>query len=67
MDKYIMRFVPESKKDAIRDCWRDSDGMWIMLNDGWEASRMDSGCHTIHEDYMKDLRYQIGGIRKEEV
>lgn len=68
----IMNLVPKSKKAAIRDAWEDSDGVWIMLNEGWNADGMDSNCRTIHEggeDYttaetIKQLRYQIGMIRK---
>lgn len=58
----IMRYVPKNKKNAINDAWRDDDGYWIILNDGWNADRMDFRCHTIHEDNIPELRYQIAGI-----
>lgn len=64
MDVRIMKYVPKTKREAIYDAWEDSDGMWIMLNEGWNADRMDYRCHTIHEDTIKELRYQIAGIRK---
>ena len=38
--------------------------IWITLRDGWEASRTDSGCRTIHEDTISDLKYQIAGIQR---
>ena len=68
----IMNLVPKSKKPAIKDAWEDSDGVWIMLNEGWNADNMDSVCRTIHEGgdgeplsrTIKELRYQIAGIRK---
>lgn len=60
----IMKYVPKSKKEAISDAWKDSDGIWIILKDGWNADRMDSNCRVIHEDYISDLRYQIAGIKK---
>ena len=60
----IIRYVPKSKREAIRDAFCDEDGMWIWLHEGWEASRTDSGCHVIHEDTIRDLRFQIAGIRK---
>lgn len=66
MNDTIMKYIPKSKRDAIYDAWRDSDGYWIMLNKGWNADRMDSCCRTIHEDYISDLRYQIAGIVKTE-
>lgn len=64
MDKRIMKYVPKTKREAIYDAWEDSDGMWIMLKEGWNADRMDYNCRTIHEDTIKELRYQIAGIRK---
>ena len=60
----IMKYVPDSKKAAINSAWEDSDGYWITLNDEWNADRMDWNCRTIHEDTIKDLRYQISGIRR---
>ena len=60
----IMKYIPKSKRSAIRDAYRDDDGYWICLHEGWEASRMDSGCRVIHEDYIADLKWQIAGIRR---
>lgn len=64
MDNSIMKYIPKSKQDGIRDCFRDEDGIWIWLKEGWNADRMDSECRVICEDTIKDLRWQIGGIRK---
>lgn len=66
MDQSILKYVPASKREAIRDAYRDQDGIWITLKDGWEASRTDSGCHVIHEDTIRDLKYQIAGIQRQE-
>ena len=66
MDKSIMKYIPKSKQEGIDDCFRDSDGIWIYLKDGWNADRMDSNCRVISEDTIKDLRYQIAGIRRVE-
>ena len=66
MDQSILKYVPASKLEAIRDAYRDQDGIWITLKDGWEASRTDSGCHVIHEDTIHDLKYQIAGIQRQE-
>ena len=68
----IMKLIPKSKQAAVRDAWEDSDGVWIMLNEGWNADNMDSDCRTIHEggedftynETIANLRYQIKGIRK---
>lgn len=66
MDSKIMRYIPKSKMDAVKDAWHDDDGYWIVLKAGWNADRTDSCCRTIHEDYISDLRYQIAGITKTE-
>ena len=50
MDESIMRYIPKDKQDAVRDAYKDDDGYWICLKEGWEASRMDSDCRVIHED-----------------
>ena len=60
----ILSYVPKSKKEAISDAWSDDDGIWIILKPGWNADRMDSNCRVIHEDYIKDLRFQIAGIAR---
>ena len=64
LDQKIMKYVPKSKVDGIEDAYIDDDGMWLVVKPNWNADRMDSCCHTIHEDNIKDLRYQIAGIRK---
>lgn len=64
MNDAIIKYVPKSKRAAIYDAWRDSDGYWIMLNEGWNADRTDTCCRTIHENYISDLRYQIAGITR---
>lgn len=60
----IMKYIPKGKREAIAEAYHDSDGYWIYLKDGWNADRMDWNCHTIHEDTIKDLRYQIAGIAR---
>lgn len=64
MDNKILKYVPERLLSAIHDAYQDCDGYWICLEEGWEASRTDSGCRTIHEDTIRDLRYQIAGIKQ---
>ena len=71
-DAQIMRMVPKAKKAAIREVYQDEDGIWICLNEGWNADGIDCNCRTIHcggEDEpfsrtLADLKYQIQQIRK---
>ena len=44
----IMKYIPRNKQEAVEDAYADQDGYWIILRDGWTASRMDCNCHTIH-------------------
>ena len=60
----IMKYIPKSKVEAVADAYEDSDGIWIYLNPGWNADRMDWDCRVIHEDTIAQLRYQIAGIRR---
>ena len=64
LEPKIMKYVPKSKVEAIADAFIDDDGMWIHLKYGWNADRMDICARTIHEDTIKELRYQITGITK---
>lgn len=65
-DENVMRYVPKSKQHTIKACWKDSDGYWIILKEGWNADYTDSYCRTIHEDTIRQLRYQISGIARGE-
>ena len=68
----ISRMVPKAKKAAIREIYEDSDGWWIILNEGWNADGIDSNCRTIHcggdemtdAETVEDIKYQISKIRK---
>ena len=64
MDSCILKYVPKNKLSAIRTCYKDSDGYWIVLEIGYEASRTDINCRVIHQWTINELRYQIAGIRK---
>lgn len=33
----IMRYIPKSKRDAVNEAFKDSDGYWIFLKEGWNA------------------------------
>ena len=64
--EYVLfrKYIPKSKRSAVREIWKNSDGYWITLNIGWVAERTDSNARAIHEWTIKDLRYQIAGIKK---
>ena len=62
--KLFRKYVPISKRNAVKRIWKDSDGYWIILENGYVADRTDSHAGVIHEWTIKDLRYQIAGIKK---
>ena len=66
-DKRIMKYIPKSKLNSISMAWKDDDGYWISIRSGWIASRVDARATVIHADTIKELRYEIAGIIKEDV
>jgi hypothetical protein len=60
IDSKILKYVQKSKLNAIRSAWKDEEGYWINLNDGYENGNW--GGRTIHEDTIKWLRYEIAAI-----
>ena len=34
----IMKYIPRSKKEAVKDAYADQDGYWIILKDGWTGT-----------------------------
>ena len=63
MDTRILKYIPASKKAAIRDCYHD-DGYWITLNEGWHVEDYFAE-HTIHEDTINELRRVIPSIKRD--
>ena len=43
----IASCCPLEKRSAIYDCWEDSDGVWVMLENDWFTA---DGAHTISID-----------------
>ena len=60
----LLKYVPESKIEAIHSIFHDKDGYWIFLESNWNADRMGYDCRIIQANTFKELRHQIGGIRK---
>ena len=63
-ESWIMRHVPKNKCCSVSEAWEDSDGIWIILMEGWNADGMDYPCRTIHCWSVEELDYQIAQIRK---
>lgn len=64
MDNILVRYVPKAKRSSIYDAWRDSDGYWITLKEGWHVESY-SAERTIHEYNVAELRSVIKRITKD--
>ena len=62
--KMLPKDVPPEAINSVEcDPWDGVDGgpsYWVYLNDGWVSP--DMGCHTIHEDTLKELKWVVKGI-----
>lgn len=59
--KQIIEYVPKKLRCAVDEAWKDDDGYWISLKEGWENCE-DQECDIIHEDTIADLKMRIKGI-----
>lgn len=59
--KPIIEYVPKKLRCAVDEAWKDDDGYWISLKEGWENCE-DQECDIIHEDTIADLKMRIKGI-----
>lgn len=68
---YLPKGIPA---DAIIDVEVDTDGntdrldgisYWVYLRDGFKTEK-GRGCHTVHEDNLKDLKTAMQNIVKVE-
>ena len=57
--------VPHTLWNAIRDCYHDEDGYWLVLNDGWHLEGYAWSDHMIHEDTMAEFKEAAKCIRKD--
>jgi len=66
MKKDLIDYIPDKYKPAIDDIFRDEDGIWIYLKQGYYADGMGcyNECQIIHEDTIKELLYQVRLIKE---
>lgn len=64
IDPIMWKYVPKKYRPVISGLWRDSDGIWMMLKDGWENG---DGGQTFHEGTFKEvlirLRHDMRKVR----
>jgi len=56
--------IPKKYHTAIKEIYRDSDGYWCMIKEGY-TSGIDEG-RVIHEESAKGLLREIRNIRRYE-
>lgn len=49
-----------SNHPQIKSWFRDSDGYWIMLHEGWQSD----GCHSIHGETLHEVRTDLRSLRR---
>ena len=62
MGKPLASYIPAKHRDKIEEIYRDSDGIWVFLKDGWGTITMGEDCHVIHEDTIKQVLEVMKGI-----
>lgn len=60
----LLNYIPKKFHPAVSKAWRDEDGYWVTLKDGWRDGIMDT--HVIHTDTIKELREEARLIYKED-
>jgi hypothetical protein len=50
---------------CVREVYRDSDGLWVELNNGWKNTYDEprGALHGIHENSLKDALLRWDGIK----
>ncbi len=56
--------IPKKYQPAIKEVYKDEDGVWCNLNDGW-VHGVD-GTHVIHCETYTELRSELPDIRKDD-
>lgn len=57
----IEKYVPKKYQNMIQDFYKDMDGYWITLKEGYISE--STGTETIHEYTLSDLRKQYKTIK----
>lgn len=63
IDQNLMRYIPKKKQVCIEKLYRDSDGIWACLKNGYADEIMYS--QTIHVESIKELKENFKYVRKE--
>jgi len=58
--------IAKKYEPMVKEIYHDSDGYWVYTAEGYYAAGMGccDECHTIHEDTVKELLWQIRQIKK---
>lgn len=64
MTNLIKKYVPKKHQDKISDFYKDMDGVWLELKEGYVS--LDTECGTIHEDTINDVRKKMKTIVTQE-
>jgi hypothetical protein len=54
MDEKLLNKVPKKYHPAIKDIYRDEDGYWAYIENGYKIDNYYTE-HTIHEDTLREF------------
>ena len=63
IDENLLRYIPKKKQACISELFRDSDGIWGALKDGYIDTIMC--CPIIHVETIKELKENFKYVEKE--
>lgn len=61
-NEFIEKYVPKKHQEAIADVYKDMDGYWITLKEGYISTSTET--QTIHEYTLAETRKQLKTIEK---
>lgn len=65
MPSNLMNWIPKRYREAISDAYRDQDGIWVCIKEGWTCDETVCGsARTIHEDDLKRILECVKTIKK---
>ncbi|MCM5673022.1 hypothetical protein [Staphylococcus hominis] len=62
-EKLLLKYVPKKYRDCVLDLYKDIDGYWLILKDGYKSTTTDTP--TIHEFTIKELKSALPTIIKD--
>ena len=60
---YLRRVAALPNSNAIKECYKDEDGWWVALRDGYVNAAMDNA-HTVNGENWQQLIAAMREVKK---